>query len=140
VVLCSWRVFTREYWRTNVVPADAHAWAALGRWLPERALLALYRATFFYGICRLIAWSTWAHLIARPVINGVEHRGYPMDLSWNGPWWLEARSLSHVHPLLVLPAVAILLAFVYWGASRLWEPMGRAQEAARARRSSSSRS
>ena len=41
VVLCSWRIFTREYWRTNIVPADAHVWAALGRWLPERSLLAL---------------------------------------------------------------------------------------------------
>lgn len=140
VVLCSWRIFTREYWRTNIVPADAHAWAALGRWLPERALLALYRATFFYGVCRLVAWSTWAHMVARPVINGVEHRGYPFDLSWNGPWWLEARSLHHVSPLLVVPAVLVLLVLVYWGASRLWEPMGRAQDAARARRSDSSRS
>ena len=140
VVLCSWRIFTRDYWRTNIVPADARAWATLGRWLPERALLALYRATFFYGVCRLIAWSTWAHLVARPVINGVQHHGYPMDLSWNGPWWLEARSLHHVSPLLVVPAVLLLLVLVYWGASRLWEPMGRAQDAARARRSSSSRS
>ena len=99
VVLCSWRIFTREYWRTNIVPADAGTWAALGRWLPERALLALYRATFFYGVCRLVAWSTWAHLVARPVINGVEHRGYPFDLSWNGPWWLEAAFAAPRQPV-----------------------------------------
>ena len=36
VVLKSWRVLTRDYWRTQVVPADARAWAWLGRWLPER--------------------------------------------------------------------------------------------------------
>ncbi len=134
VVIHSRHVLTRDYWRTHVVPADAHGWAWLGRFLPERGLLALYRATFFYGLTRLIAWSSWAHLFARPTIDGVERRGYPLDLSWTGPWWLEARSLPHVHPLWVLPAVALLLLLVYWGASRLWEPMGRAEERRRAAR------
>jgi membrane-bound metal-dependent hydrolase YbcI (DUF457 family) len=48
VVLLSWRCLTREYWRTQVVPADAYAWAWLGTHLPERGLVALYRATFFW--------------------------------------------------------------------------------------------
>lgn len=134
VVLVSWRVLTREYWRTHVVPADPHAWAWLGRFMPERALVALYQATFFYGVCRMVAWSTWAHLIERPVIDGVERFGYPLDLSWTGPWWLDARSLDHVHPLLVPVAVAALLALVYWAAIKLWEPMGRAEAAAVAAR------
>lgn len=125
VVLGSWRVLTREHWRTSVVPADPHVWSWLGRFLPERALLALYRATFFYGLCRMTAWSTWSHLIARPEIDGVTRRGYPFDLSWTGPYWLEARSLPHVSPYIVLPATLGLLAVVYWSASRLWEPMGR---------------
>lgn len=120
VVLFSWRVLTREYWRTNVVPADPHAWAWLGRFLPERALVALYQATFFYGVCRMLSWSIWAHLIER----------YPYDFSWTGPWWLEARSLDHVPPLLVPFGVGALLFLVYWSASRLWEPMGRAEAAA----------
>ena len=38
VVLCSWRVLTREYWRTQIVPADPHIWSWLGQRLPERAL------------------------------------------------------------------------------------------------------
>lgn len=59
VVLSTWRVLTREHWRTSIVPADPHVWAWLGRFMPERALLALYRATFFYGFCRMVAWSTW---------------------------------------------------------------------------------
>jgi membrane-bound metal-dependent hydrolase YbcI (DUF457 family) len=134
VVLFSWRVLTREHWRTQVVPADAHGWAFLGRFMPERALLALYRATFFYGVCRLLAWSGWAHLLARPVIDGVEHRGYPYDLSWTGPWWIEARSLPHVSPWIVPIAVGLLLAATYWALSKLWEPMGRAEEARRAGR------
>jgi hypothetical protein len=127
VVLCSWRVLTREYWRTSIVPADPHVWSWLGARMPERVLLAIYRATFFYGVARLVAWSTWAHLLADPVIDGVKHSGYPFDLSWTGPWWLQARSLPHVHPLIVLPATLALLGLVYWVASLLWEPMGRRQ-------------
>ena len=127
VVLCSWRVLTREHWRTQVVPADPRTWAWLGQWLPERGLLALYRATFFYGICRLIGWSTWTHLVARPVIDGTRRRGYPLDLSWTGPWWITARTLDHVNPWIVLPATLTMLGAVYWAVTKLWEPMGRAQ-------------
>jgi hypothetical protein len=133
VVLCSWRVLTREYWRTQVVPADPHVWAWFGRWLPERGLVALYRATFFYGVCRLIAWTTWAHVVARPVIDGVERVGYPLDLSWTGPWWITARTLSHVSPWIVAPFTLGLLGMVYWAVSKLWEPMGRVEAAERQR-------
>ncbi|MET0901773.1 MAG: metal-dependent hydrolase [Acidimicrobiales bacterium] len=127
VVLFSWRVLTREYWRTQIVPADPHIWSWLGQRMPERALLALYRATFFYGVCRLLAWTGWAHVFARPVIEGVERIGYPFDLSWTGPWWLDARSLPHVPILIVLPVTVALLGLVYWVMSKLWEPMGRAE-------------
>jgi hypothetical protein len=128
VVLGSAKVLSREYWRTQVVPADAHIWSWFGKFLPERGLVALYRATFFYGVCRLVSWSAWAHVFAHPVIDGVTRRGYPFDLSWTGPYWLPARSLHHVSPWIVLPVTLGVLALVYWAASRLWEPMGRAQE------------
>jgi hypothetical protein len=127
VVLVSWRVLTREYWRTQIVPADPHIWSWLAERLPERGLLAIYRATFFYGVCRLLAWTGWAHLIARPAIDGVKHIGYPFDLSWTGPWWLDARSLPHVPVVIVLPVTLALLGLVYWAVSKLWEPMGRAE-------------
>lgn len=123
VVLMSWRVLTREHWRTQIVPADPHIWSWLGQWMPERALLALYRATFFYGLCRLLAWTGWAHVFATPVIEGVQRRGYPFDLSWTGPWWLDARSLPHVSPWIVLPVTLALLGLTYWTVSRLWERM-----------------
>lgn len=119
VVLCSWRVLTREFWRTQVVPADPNVWAWFGRFLNERGLLALYRGTFFYGVCRLVAWTTWAHLIAHPVINGVRRRGYPWDLSWGGPWWISKVELDQVHPLVVLPVAVVMFAAVYWAAARL---------------------
>ena len=87
---------------------------------------------FFYGICRLISWSIWARVVAEPVIDGVKRRGFPMDLSWTGPWWLDARSLPHVNPWIALPMALFLLVAVYWAVIKLWEPMGRA-EAARKR-------
>ena len=58
-------------------------------------------------------------------INGTQRRGYPFDLSWTGPWWMNAKSLPHVSPWIVLPVTLMLLGAVYWTASRLWEPMGR---------------
>ena len=137
VVLVGWRVLTREYWRTNIVPADARVWAFFGRFLPERGLIALYRATFFYGICRLISWSAWTRIVAQPTIDGVKRRGFPIDLSWTGPWWLDARSLPHVNPWIALPVALTLLALVYWVLSRLWEPMGRAEAERRRERARS---
>ena len=121
VVLVSWRVLTAEWWRTKVVPADPFVWSWLGQWFDDRGLLAIYRSVFFYGVCRMIAWSTWAHVVARPVINGVVHHGYPYDLSWNGPWWVTHVTLPHVTPLIVLPAALSLLGFVYLVANTLWD-------------------
>ena len=123
VVLASWRVLTREFWRTKVVPADPHVWSWLGQWFDDRGLLAVYRSVFFYGVCRMIAWSTWAHVVAEPVINGVKHRGYPYDLSWTGPWWVTPVHLPHVAVWPVLPMALFLLFCVYWTTSALWERM-----------------
>ena len=134
VVLVSWRCLTREYWRTKVVPGDPHGWAALARVMPERALLALYRATFFYGLARMVSWSVWTRFVARPVIDGVERIGFPFDFSWTAPWWLEARSLPHVSPWIVLPTTLALLGLIYLVVAKLWEPMGRAEERFRERK------
>ena len=37
VVLFSWRVLTREFWRTQVVVADPRVWAWFGKSCRERA-------------------------------------------------------------------------------------------------------
>ncbi len=60
--LLSWRVLTRAYFRDTIAVADPF-WGWAGRYLPETALLALYRASFFYGICRWAAWLIWAHVV-----------------------------------------------------------------------------
>jgi len=134
VVLVSWRCLTREFWRTNVVPGDPYVWSWLGQWFDDRGLLAIYRSVFFYGVCRMIAWSAWAHIVARPVINGVVHHGYPYDLSWNGPWWVKHVTLPHVTPLIVLPAALMLLGFVYLVANTIWDRMAVGQSSANASR------
>ncbi len=67
-----------NFWAV-VAPADP-LWGWLGRRFPETALLAFYRAGFFYGTSRLIAWTIWAHV----------QNSYVFDFSWGGPSWIPA--------------------------------------------------
>jgi hypothetical protein len=88
--LFAWRVLTRSYFRETIVPADPF-WRWAGRFLPEVALLALYRASFFYGTTRWFAWLIWAHVVNR----------YAFDFSWGGPDWVDAEHpppSSHAAP------------------------------------------
>jgi membrane-bound metal-dependent hydrolase YbcI (DUF457 family) len=78
MALISWRVITREYFHTTIVAADG-MWSWLGRYLPEEALLAIFRASYFYGITRWCAWLIWAHVV----------HDYQFDLHWGGPQWVE---------------------------------------------------
>ncbi len=77
--ILAWRVLTRDYFHRFVFGADP-LWGWLGRRLPETALLALYRASFFYGTTRWAAWLIWAHVL----------NDYPFDLTWEGPHWVPA--------------------------------------------------
>lgn len=81
--LLAWRVITRGYFLDTIVPADP-VWRWFGRWLPETALLAIYRVSFFYGTTRWIAWLIWAHVL----------HDYEFDFSWGGPDWVEAETLD----------------------------------------------
>ena len=77
--LFAWRVLTRQYFYDVIVPADGF-WGWAGRRLPETALLALYRASFFYGATRWVAWLIWAHVV----------HDFEFDLRWGGPHWVDA--------------------------------------------------
>jgi membrane-bound metal-dependent hydrolase YbcI (DUF457 family) len=77
--LFAWRVLARSYFHETIVPADPF-WRWAGRFLPATALVALYRASFFYGSARWVAWLLWAHVL----------NDYEFDLSWGGPHWVEA--------------------------------------------------
>ncbi len=77
LTLYNWRVLTLTYFRNHVVPGDPF-WSFFGRWLPEAALVVVYRGAFFYGTTRWIAWLIWAHVL----------HDYAFDLSWGGPYWV----------------------------------------------------
>jgi hypothetical protein len=77
-LLC-WRILTRSYFVSTIVPADRF-WGWAGRVVPETALLTLYRAAFFYGTCRWAAWLLWAHVV----------HDFEFDLTWGGPHWVDA--------------------------------------------------
>ena len=77
--LLAWRVLTRDYFLGTIVAADSF-WRWARRYVPETALLTLYRASFFYGATRWAAWLIWAHLL----------HDYPFDLRWGGPYWVPA--------------------------------------------------
>jgi LexA-binding, inner membrane-associated putative hydrolase len=75
----AWRVLTTEYFDKYVFPVDS-TWRWANQVIPRVALITLFRAAFFYGTCRWIAWTIWAHVIHH----------YPYDLSWGGPHWVDA--------------------------------------------------
>jgi len=77
--LYSWRILTSQYFDEVIYRADAF-WPWLNRTVPRDALVVIYRAAFFYGASRWIAWTIWAHVI----------HNYPYDLSWGGPHWVPA--------------------------------------------------
>ena len=79
IAFAHWRVLTKDYFRSVVSIRDP-LWGWLGKRFPEVALVAFYRAGFFYGTTRFIAWMLWAHVI----------NSYAFDLSWGGPGWIEA--------------------------------------------------
>lgn len=78
------KVFTRKFFREEIVPNDS-AWA----WLQDRfrmsetTMLALYRAYFVYGGCRIFGWFIWARLI------NPERGTQTLDWSWGGPDWVD---------------------------------------------------
>jgi hypothetical protein len=76
--ILSWRVITRGYFRETVAAADPF-WRWAGKYLSETTLVALYRASYFYGIARWTAWLIWAHVV----------RSFAIDLRWGGPRWVD---------------------------------------------------
>ncbi len=75
------QVLTRSYFEENVLPADP-VWSWALAKLPLVAVLALYRASYFYGLCRWLTWLIWAHVFHH----------YQFDVTWGGPMWVTAAS------------------------------------------------
>ena len=119
MVLTGFQVLSSGYFFTNVVPNDP-VWGWLRRryHLRDVTLLAMYRAFFLYGGCRIIAWFVWSRAV----------RHAPLDLSWGGPFWVNKVTLPHeawtTYLLnsakgLLLFALALWLLWTVVGA-RLW--------------------
>ncbi|MEX1253278.1 MAG: metal-dependent hydrolase [Dehalococcoidia bacterium] len=79
----NWQVLTRSYFEEMVLPADP-VWSWAQGTLPLAAVLALYRASYFYGVTRWMAWIIWAHVV----------NSYQFDLTWGGPNWVPALTAS----------------------------------------------
>lgn len=94
-LLC-WRVLTTGYFRGTIAAVDPF-WRWAGRYLPETALITLYRASFFYGICRWSAWLIWAHLV----------RSYSFDVTWGGPHWVHAVHSSDLNSSACCPGSSV---------------------------------
>jgi hypothetical protein len=77
--LLSWRVLTRAYFESTIVPADPF-WRWAARSLSTTVLVTIYRISFFYGVARWAAWLIWAHVL----------RSFAFDLRWGGPHWVPA--------------------------------------------------
>jgi hypothetical protein len=115
ILVTSWRVLTERYWRDHIITADPKVWAWLGRRFPPRVLLAIYRATFFYGVARLIAWTSWAHVIHPDPMRG-------WDLTWGGPYWIPSFSLTTTTPAVALLVSAAFAAIVLLIVARVLRP------------------
>jgi hypothetical protein len=79
MVLTGFKVLSSSYFFSVVVPNDP-VWGWLRRRFHLRpiTMLAMYRAFFMYGGCRVFAWFIWS--------RGVRHA--PLDWSWGGPFWV----------------------------------------------------
>lgn len=86
LVLLSWRVLTRRFFYETILPSDPLLLRLRRRFrLSDRMLVAVFRAYFFYGACRAVAWFVWARVSYRA----------PLDLTWGGPHWVHAEPGPH---------------------------------------------
>jgi membrane-bound metal-dependent hydrolase YbcI (DUF457 family) len=120
IALSMFSVFRRSYF-LGTVARDDPAWDWLRRrfGLSERTVLAVYRAWFVYGACRIFAWAIWAR-----VLNPARGRE-SFDFSWGGPSWVEqvrfpARSWAQFTVSTVWGATAVAVAG--W---LMWSTIGR---------------
>ncbi|WP_234320307.1 metal-dependent hydrolase, partial [Streptomyces sp. SBT349] len=105
-----------RYFFEEVVPSDpVWGWMRRRLGMPDRIMLACYRAYFVYGVCRIFGWTAWAQFV----------EGAPMDWSWGGPYWVDKVTLepTPVGELLLNSAVGLGgLAASGW---LLWVLIGR---------------
>lgn len=106
------QVLSKGYFFGKVVADDpAWAWLKAKFRMSDRAMLATYRAFFFYGGCRIFAWFIWARLF-NP-LRGKQK----LDWSWRGPHWVDsvsfpARNWGNLFQNTALGITGMALLFV----------------------------
>lgn len=90
IALSYFSVFREKYFWNVIVKADPWVWEKIGQYMPDRAMVAFYRAGMFYGVTRLFFWTSWSHLA----------NDFAWDLSWGGPDWITPIHLWLPVPLL----------------------------------------
>jgi membrane-bound metal-dependent hydrolase YbcI (DUF457 family) len=123
LALSGFKVFSRDFFFKTVVPNDrVWPWMKKKFAMSERAMLAVYRAYFVYGACRIFAWFTWSRFL------NPERGKQGLDWKWGGPYWVEKVSfpahdwgdwLANTARGAALMAVALYLIWRLLG-RRLW--------------------
>jgi len=124
VLVFARETLSSEYFRRVVMPTDAAAWAFLRRrlYLTENGLLVFYRALFFYGLGRMIAWFLYARFEVKT----------PWQPVWGGPNYVAGNYLNHGSTLEIVIRLSIggvafvLFVWLCWltFVRRLWRRAG----------------
>ncbi len=75
IVLLHFSVFRERYFWDVILPADPGVWASFRRRLPDRAVVAIYRASMFFGAARLVFWSLWTRAVQASAL----YQGWDLD-------------------------------------------------------------
>lgn len=120
--LACFEVLRQRYFAQQVEPSDP-LWGWLRRrfGLKDTTIVAMYRAWFVYGGCRIVAWSLWARFL------NPDRGTNTVDLAWGGPHWVTGAERPVVGPIatyLTRTALAALALAVT--AAIGWRLVGRA--------------
>ena len=77
-------VFRREFFFNKIVPVDP-VWAWIRRRFDpsEATMVAIYRAFFVYGACRIFGWFFWARFF------NPDRGTQTVSVVWGGPRWVD---------------------------------------------------
>jgi membrane-bound metal-dependent hydrolase YbcI (DUF457 family) len=78
MVLLNWKTLRFGYFQQHVMTDPFFGFLNGRLRIPETALVVVYRAAFFYGVCRWLGWLLWTHV----------GNSYAFDLSLGGPDWI----------------------------------------------------
>jgi membrane-bound metal-dependent hydrolase YbcI (DUF457 family) len=121
LVILSVSVLGRREFDGVVVPNDPRPWA----WMRDRfglrheVLVAIYRAYFVYGACRIFGWFLWARVL------NPDRGEQVMDLSWGGPFWVERVTIPAESTTQFLVSTVWGVSMTVLAFAAIWHVAGR---------------